>query len=641
MTPRTLTLGTAGHIDHGKTTLLRALTRIDTDRLPEEKQRGITIDIGFAHLDLGDFCLGIVDVPGHERFIKNMLAGAVGIDLSLLVVAADDSVMPQTREHLAILQMLGIRHGLVVITKCDRAEPTWLDLVEDEIRTLVAGTFLEAAPIVRTAVPASGPPWGLDELRAAIASVCQRAGSRQETDVFRLPIDRAFSVQGLGTVVTGTVWSGRLGVRDEVEWLPAGKKLVVRGLQNHGHNVDSVTRGQRAAINLIGVHHGEILRGHELATADYLAPSKLLTVDLQVLSDSPRPIKHRSRQRLYVGTQEVMVAVSLLEGDSIEPGQRGLAQLYCAEPAMAAAGQSFVMRAESPLVTIGGGRVLQPRANRITKRQIERFERLAALGSIDEAPRAAAALYFYGIKAWTELDLCRDANLPRERCHAIVQELQASGRCVELQVKPHRTLRIHRDVLQESQQRILNLLRQLHVESPLWPAIPRDQLLVSYQAAHDRPVIDAIVNCLIDHGVLRGDDRAVALADFVPQLTALQTHLREQIIAALHEAGLKPPDPATLCQAFSAPESEVRQVLDLCAAQGELVHLGGDWYLHPQVEADLRQRLKQALQTSGGLTMSQIRELLETSRKYAVPICEHLDRIGFTRRNGDLRVLHQ
>ena len=234
MNARTLILGTAGHIDHGKTTLLCALTGIDCDRLPEEKQRGITIDIGFAHLDLEPFQLGIVDVPGHERFIKNMLAGAVGIDIALLVVAADDSVMPQTREHLAILRLLGVRHGLVAITKCDRVEPTWLDLVEDDIRSLVAGTFLESAPIVRTAVSSDGSAYGIEELRAAIRSVCEQVAEISQTELFRLPVDRAFSVQGLGTVVTGTVWSGQLRLGDEIEWLPMGKKVTVRGLQNHG-----------------------------------------------------------------------------------------------------------------------------------------------------------------------------------------------------------------------------------------------------------------------------------------------------------------------------------------------------------------------------------------------------------------------
>ena len=246
MNARTLILGTAGHIDHGKTTLLRALTGIDCDRLPEEKQRGITIDIGFAHLDLEPFQLGIVDVPGHERFIKNMLAGAVGVDIALLVVAADDSVMPQTCEHLSILQLLGVRHGVVAITKCDRVESSWLDLVEDDVRSLVKGTFLESAPVVHTAVSSDGSAQGLDQLRTAIRSVCEQVTQICPSELLRLPVDRAFTVQGLGTVVTGTVWSGRLNVGDEIELLPTKKKVAVRGLQNHGVQAEHVVRGQRA-----------------------------------------------------------------------------------------------------------------------------------------------------------------------------------------------------------------------------------------------------------------------------------------------------------------------------------------------------------------------------------------------------------
>src|SRR5688500_5495613 len=249
---RKLILGTAGHIDHGKTSLVRALTGIDCDRLPEEKERGITIDIGFAHLDVGDVQLGIVDVPGHERFIRNMLAGASGIDLVMLVVAADDSIMPQTREHLDILKLLDVEHGLIAITKSDLVDPGWLDMVEQDVRQLVAGTFLERAPIVRTSATSGA---GIDELKRTLGDVCARVQEAPTEDVFRLAVDRAFVVQGRGTVVTGTVWSGRLRVGDEIDWLPLGKKVRVRGLQSHGHDADEVIQGQRAAVNLLGVHH--------------------------------------------------------------------------------------------------------------------------------------------------------------------------------------------------------------------------------------------------------------------------------------------------------------------------------------------------------------------------------------------------
>lgn len=639
MTPRTLILGTAGHIDHGKTALLRALTGIDTSRLPEEKQRGITIDLGFANLDLGTTQLGIVDVPGHERFVKNMLAGAVGIDIALLVVAADDSVMPQTREHLDILRLLGIQHGLVAITKCDRVEPSWLELVEEDIRRLAADTFLDGSPIVRMAIPSEGPHQGLEGLRQAIRSVCEQVVDLSDSGLFRLPIDRAFTVRGRGTVVTGTVWSGQLKVRDEIEWLPTGRTLIVRGLQNHGRDTDVISRGQRAAINLIGVHHSEIVRGHEIATPGYLSPSKLLTVELQVLADSRRSIKHRSRQRLYLGTQEVIVTVALFERPSIEPGQRGLAQLHCATPAIGAAGQPFVIRAESPLVTIGGGRVLQPRAPRISRRQTARIDRLQDLSSAIDADRAAAAIYFYGTEPWADVDLCRDANLRVESCPTVVEQLVQTGIIVDLSTKPRRAARLHRDVLDEYEKRILKLLGQLHAQTALQLVIPREKVITLCGSPREGPLIEAVITHLIDRSILRGDHQGLARADFSLRLSAPLMQLRAQLLAILREAGLAPPGPANIAQITSSKEEDVCELLRLCAAQGELVQLDDQLYLHRDVEAAMRDRLRSSLQQGAGLTVSQIRDLLGTTRKFAVPICEHLDRIGFTRREGDRRLL--
>src|SRR6266852_3691289 len=353
---RDLILGTAGHIDHGKTSLIKALTGIDCDRLPEEKARGITIDIGFATLDLGEFRLGIVDVPGHERFIKNMLAGATGIDLAVLVVAADDSVMPQTREHLEILQLLGLQHGIIALTKCDLVDETTREVVELEIRELVQGSFLEDAAIVRTSAHTGE---GIADLKAAIAEVCRKIEIQPGHEWFRLAIDRSFIVQGHGTVVTGSVTSGSLRVGDEVEWLPRGEKVRVRSLQNHDRPVEEVHRGQRAAINLAGVHHEDVIRGQEVAASGYLVPSRVLTIRLHCLADVKRPIKHRASIRFHLGTAEIMGTVALLDADAIEPGGWGLAQVFLEEPATATWGQPFVIRGPSATQTLGGARLCQ------------------------------------------------------------------------------------------------------------------------------------------------------------------------------------------------------------------------------------------------------------------------------------------
>ena len=396
-----LILGTAGHIDHGKTSLIRALTGVDPDRLPEEQRRGITIDLGFAELDLGEYRLGAVDVPGHERFVKNMLAGATGLDVALLVVAADDSIKPQTREHLEILRLLELESGVIALTKCDLVESDWADLVESEIRTLVADTFLAAAPLVRTSVLTGQ---GLDELRRQLAWAAAQAAHpprmRRLAAPFRMAIDRSFTMAGYGTVVTGSVSSGRAQVGDELVLEPGAVTVRVRGLQNHDRPVDEVHRGQRAAINLAGVHHDEIRRGQELAAPGHLLPSRWLTVSLSVLDSAPRPLKSRSRVRLHVGTAELLASVVPLDCEKIEPGQTALAQLFLNAPAVTVWHQPLVVRSESPVRTIGGGRVLDSQAEKLRQPDAAVLQLLRDLDSPEPLRRASAALYFAGLRDW-------------------------------------------------------------------------------------------------------------------------------------------------------------------------------------------------------------------------------------------------
>ena len=631
---RQLILGTAGHIDHGKTTLVRALTGIDTDTLQEEKRRGISIDLGFAHLDLGDHRLGIVDVPGHERFIKNMLAGAAGIDLALLVVATDDSVMPQTREHLAILQLFGIPRGVIVLTKIDLAEPSWIDLVEAEIRDLVAGTFLENAPIVRTSAVVGT---GLDDLRATLTDECERARRSDPSQPFRLAVDRSFVMAGIGTVVTGTVWSGRVSAGDEVAWLPTGKKLRIRGIQSHGADLGSVSRGQRAALNVPGVHHTEIRRGHELATAGYLVPSTLLTVRLNVLPDSPRPLKHRGRVRLYLGTQEVMAGVSMLESNVVDPGGSCLAQLYCAEPVTAVCRQPFVIRAGSPLRTIGGGRVLQPIATRIARRDAETVRLLAPLESEDELRRAATMVFFSGTRSVTAHDMCRDAAVPPEHAAGVLERLDSDATTVRFGDGAS-ALRLHHDVYAALRDTVIDSVRRYHQETPLETAVPVPVLV---QRLHylERPVVLGIVQRLLDEQAITGDDRSVALAGFEPVLTRTQRRLRDEVVSTFRTAGLAPPGVADLSKALDVDEEQLRPIVELCVNQGHLMRLGNGMFLHADGEARARELIGAELCQGEALTVSEIKNILGVSRKYAVPICEHLDRIGFTRRVADRRVL--
>ncbi len=631
---RDLILGTAGHIDHGKTSLIKALTGIDCDRLPEEKARGITIDIGFAHLDLGEFRLGVVDVPGHERFIKNMLAGATGIDLALLVVSAKESVKPQTREHLEILRLLGLRHGVVALTMCDLADETTREVVELEVRDLLRGTFLEAAPIVHTSAQTG---LGLDELKRAITETCRKVEERHGADWFRMAIDRAFVVQGHGTVVTGSVTSGRLRVGDEVEWLPRGERVRVRSLQNHDRPAEEVGRGMRAAINLAGVRHEDVVRGQELATPGYLVPSRVLTVRLHCLADAPRSIKHRGEVRLHVGTQEAMASASLLDCDAIAPGQWALAQLFVDEPAVAVWGQPFVIRSSSGEETLGGGQVLQPVARKVRRRHVEVLERIEKLWTGDPEERAAIVAWFGGFSGASAADLVRGAGVPPDQAAAVLARLQETGRLTEVPVGQSRRVVLHADLLAELEGRLIHALTRLHEQSPLLASHDRQKLQAQLDYVGDDALVHAAVERLLRQKRLVGDLRRVALGDFKPKLSNNQKKLKDRIVAAYAEARFQPPEPDDFVNQAGGNAASLADLFDVCVAEGRLVRVVDQLYLHADAEAEMRRLVGERLAAGGGLTVAEIRDLLGTTRKYAVPLCEYLDRVGVTRRDGDLR----
>jgi selenocysteine-specific elongation factor len=635
--PRDLILGTAGHIDHGKTSLVKALTGIDCDRLPEEKKRGITIDIGFANLDLGDYRLGIVDVPGHERFIKNMLAGATGIDLTVLVVAADDSVMPQTREHLEILRLLGLRHGLVALTKCDLVDETTREVVELEIRELTEGTFLEKAPIIRTSAQTGE---GIAELKASIGELCRHIEERSGREWFRMAIDRSFIVQGHGTVVTGSVTSGSVRVGDEVEWQPRGERVRVRSLQNHDTPVEEVHRGQRAAINLAGVHHEDVVRGQELATPGYLVPARVLTVRLHCLSDARRPIKHRAPVRFHVGTSEIMGTVALLDCDAVQPGGWGLAQVFLEEPATATWGQPFVVRESSALQTLGGGQLLQPAAKKVRRRHLEILERIERLWTGSPEERALTVAWFGGFAGFTPADLVRGAGIGPDQAEELIGRLKAKGGLVEVGIGQARRMLLHADMVKELDERILAVLARLHEQFPLMASHDRQKVQSHLDYVGDDALVHAAVDRLIQQKRLAGDLRRIARADFKPKLSGNQRKLKDRIVAAYQVAGFQPPEPADFVNQAGGNAASLRDLFEVCVAEGQLAHIVEELYLHSDAEAEMRRRVTDKLAEGiPGLTVAEIRDLLGTTRKYAVPLCEYLDRTGVTRREGDLRVL--
>ena len=633
---RDLILGTAGHIDHGKTSLVKALTGVDCDRLPEEKARGITIDIGFARLELPPYRLGIVDVPGHERFVKNMLAGATGIDLALLVVAADDSVMPQTREHLEILRLLGLRHGLIALTKSDIVDATTREVVEMEVRELVQGSFLAEAPLIATSAHTGA---GVEALKAAITAACGRVEERAGKQWFRLGIDRSFVVQGHGTVVTGSVTSGTLSVGDEVEWLPRGERVRVRSLQNHDRAVEEVHRGQRAAINLAGIRHEDVLRGQELATPAYLAPSRVVTVRLHCLADMRRPIKHRMPVRFHAATAESMATVALLDCDTVEPGRWGLAQLFLDEPVTTTWGQPFVVRESSATQTLGGGQVLQPTARKVRRRHLEILERIERLWTGDARERARVVAWFGSFGGFTTADLIRGAAVGPDEAEALIAELKASGELVELAVGPARRVLLHRDMVRELEERLLTALDRLHEQFPLMSTHDRRKVQSQLDYVGDEALVHGAVDRLIARRQVTGDLRRIGRADFKPKLSAGLRKLKDKLIAEFRDARFQPPEPAAFAGHAAGNAANLKDLFDVCVAEGHLAHVAGDMYLHADADAEMRRLVSGRLAEGAGLTVAEIRDLLGTTRKYAVPLCEYLDRVGVTRREGDLRLL--
>ena len=633
-----LILGTAGHIDHGKTSLVKALTGVDADRLPEEKRRGITIELGFAELVLGDVRLGIVDVPGHERFIRNMLAGATSTDVALLVVAADDSVKPQTREHFEILKLLDLRAGVIALTKCDIADTDWVDLVEAEVRELVAGSFLSSAPIVRTSAVKGT---GLESLRRALAEAgeiaARGAGPEACAGPFRMAVDRTFTVAGHGTVVTGSVQSGRAKVGDQLSMEPRGVSVRVRGMQQHDRPVDAVHRGQRAAINLAGVHHADVGRGDELATPGYLVPSRLMTVRLNLLPETPRPLKQRARIRFHVGTAELMATVVLLGVDALPPGHGAHAQLFLSAPAVATWGQPFVIRGQSPAVTLGGGVVLEPVTDKLRRHEPEKLAALTRLEQKDPLERGSAALVLAGWREWLPEDLARACGVPAP--DGVIRALTDRGDLVALKVSPSRTRLVHRQVLEGTFAQIQRALARLHQRQPLQAAIDRTAIVRWFAYLGSDALVEAILRRLEEAGRIRSSGSGVALADHVPRLSAGERELLDEIIEKIRLGAFHPPTIAEIRAAATRNRAAVAELAALAAAEGWLVRVSDEIYLHPEHDRRLRELLAEKLAGGQGLTLSQIRGILETTRKYAVPICEYLDRIGFTRREGDVRIL--
>ena len=627
-------IGTAGHVDHGKTLLVKALTGIDTDRLVEEKKRGITIELGFAHLDFDDGTqAGIVDVPGHEKFIKNMLAGAGGIDLAMLVVAADEGFMPQTVEHLGILSLLGIRDGLVVITKADMVDPEWIEMVKDDVRAQVEGTFLEGKPVF-TVSAYTGQ--GIPELRQALKELVHKASEKNLRTPFRLPIDRVFSVDGFGTVVTGTLIEGSVTEGDMAEILPTGVEARVRNLQVHGRDVDTAFAGQRVAVNLAGVRKADLTRGDTIAKPGSVKVSLMLDVRLQNLKNSQRTILNNSQVHFYHGSAVRLAKVVLLDRDALQPGESCYAQLRMTEEIAAKPGDRFVIRFFSPLETIGGGVVLDDCPRRHKRSDAHALEILAIKegGSGDEKLMQTVAEYGHSLPALEKLasQLNRDTEELKEELDALCQ----GGKLLE--PLPGRYL--SGAVFDRLWDTCRGLLEQYHRQNPLHAGMKVAELRQKLFKATDQVIADAVLAAMAREGKIKAVSDRYALADFSVHLTKRQSGLREKLLQIYRKAGLEVPGLDEVYAQFPANEqADCKQVVESMVTGGELVLLTPQLCIHRQVYDDICQKTKAFMEEHPELTLAEFRDLLGTSRKYALAVLEYYDKNKILKKDGDIRRL--
>lgn len=639
-------IGTAGHVDHGKTSLIRALTGTETDRLREEQERGMSIDLGFA-----DFILpsgrhaGVVDVPGHERFLKNMLAGAGGMDLVLLVVAADEGVMPQTREHLEILHLLRTHRGLVVLTKADLVDEEWLELVREDVRAALRGTFLEQAPVVAVSSTTGA---GLDELRAALDRLAEEASHRPIVGPWRLPIDRAFTIGGFGTVVTGTLVAGVARVGDRVALLPRGGETRVRGLQVHGRSVTFAEAGSRVAMNLAGMDLEGVTRGDVAAPPGAYQPTQALDARLEVLKSCPREVKQRTRVRVYLGTAEVLARLHLLDRDVLLPGESGLVQLRLEEPAVTVKGDRFVLRFYSPLALLGGGTVLDPTAPRHRRHDAAVLEALAVRERGSPEELVAQAVERQGLSPAAPALVARSLGLPEAEVAAHMAALVAAGTLVPVGEAPGAPGRsdpaavVHRHRLEAAEHQVLTSLESLHRAQPMRAGMSREELRSRLSRQMDARGYSLVLARLEAQGRVRVTGAQLCLADHTPSFNPEQQRLAAALEAGLLADPFNAPFFEELCAAAGVDPraAAVREVWDALLTNGVVVRIAGEVFLHQRAVEDAVARVRAYLEEHGQITAAQFRDLLGTSRKYAVPLMEYLDTRRVTRRVGDYRVLH-
>jgi len=627
-------LGTAGHIDHGKTTLVKALTGIDTDRLKEEKARGITIELGFAHLELpGGQLLGIVDVPGHEKFVKNMVAGATGIDLVALVIAADEGVMPQTREHLEICQLLKVRSGLVILTKVDLVDAEWLELVKEDVSNFLSGTFLAGAPIVEVS---STTGRGIDDLLKLLDQLVKGVSERDTGSFFRLPIDRVFTMKGFGTVVTGTTISGQIDLGEEATIYPKEVTAKIRGIQVHNREVSKVSAGLRTAINLQAVEKAEIERGDVLGAKDLLKPTQLVDVTIDLLKSAVRKLKHRTKVRFHTGTAEIVSTVLLLDRDELNPGETCFAQIRLEKPTLLLARDRYVIRSYSPVRAIGGGEVLNVLPERRKRRSEKSLSELKTLSRGDLNEITEQFVHTGRFRGIEQAELPFLTNTSRKRLEEVLKKLLAQKKVI-LYDREKGGL-IHSEFLQAARDEITSTLDRYHRENPLKEGFHKEELRSRTAGSRNPKLFQFLISQLTNEGVVVQEKETLRLGSHKVTLAEDQQQVRRRIEETYLKGGLQPPYFKEIKDQFATGGNDVLQVM---LKEGVLVKVKEDLYFHRDVLTALKNRLIEHLREKGEIDTPQFKEMTNASRKYTIPLLEFFDITQVTVRVGDKRVLRK
>ena len=629
-------VGTAGHIDHGKTSLVKALTGIDADRLPEEKRRGLTIDLGFAYLDLdAGRRVCIVDVPGHEKFVKNMLAGATSISFVLFVIAADDGIMPQTLEHLEIINLLGIRHGLIALTKKDLVADEWLAVVQEDIQKMVAGTSLERAPVIPVS---SVTGEGIEDCKTAIRQLIAQIKTQRNARVFRMSIDRSFTISGYGCVVTGPILGGQVSEEDEVELLPAKKILRVRGIEMTGERAKTAVAGQRAAINLSGIKSAEIHRGNELSVPGYLQPTNIVDVSLRLVKGARHPLKNRARVRFHLNTSEVIGRVVLLDRDVLKPGEEAFGQIFLEGIVTVEREDRFILRTYSPAYTIGGGTVLRYNTIRLKRLKEDKLNALKILAG-GNLFNIVEQCYLNG-KGARPFSPTIDEISRQTNAHPSIVENAISGLLKKGALAKHdvegKPVIFHRDAVSSFKERILNTLMAFHRENPLKTGVEETHLKTLLGKDAYPALTTASLSALKNEKAVKVSDNKLSLMNFTMAVSTQEKGVADKIEEFFVKAGFTPPSGEEVIAKFGASG---KAMLSLLVEQKRLVEVEKELYFPASALNGIKELVKEHIGRHGPISVAQFRDLTKTSRKFAVPLLEYFDAIHFTKRTGDVRIL--